>query len=161
MTQQLIGLQRRPIILVDWSDLDTRKQHFLLRASMAVEGRSLTLLEQVYPIYEKEKPAIHKQFMDRLKNSLPSLCKPIIVKDLGFRVPWFNLVASLGFDYVGRVRNKTFCKSKRDLDWHSVKDLYLTASPKVKDLGRYQMSRSAPIDCSMVNYKQKPKGRKH
>lgn len=56
MTQQLIGLQCKPIILVDWSDFDTRKQHFLLRASMAVKGRSLTLQEQVYPIYEKKTP---------------------------------------------------------------------------------------------------------
>lgn len=42
-----------------------------------------------------------------------------------------------------------------------MKDFYLTASPKAKDLGRYQMSRRAPIDCSIVNYKQKPKGRKY
>ena len=161
MAQRLIALQRRPIILVDWSDLDTRKQHFLLRASLAVDGRSLTLLEQVYPVHEKEKPATHKQFMERLKTSLPLLCKPIIVTDAGFRVPWFKLVDSLGFDYVGRVRNQTFCKSKMDLDWHPVKDLYRTASAKPKDLGAYQMSRATPIACSMVNYKQKPKGRKH
>ena len=48
-----------------------------------------------------------------------------------------------------------------DLDWHPVKDLYRTASAKPKDLGAYQMSRATPIACSMVNYKQKPKGRKH
>jgi len=57
-------------------------------------------------------------------------------------------MVSLGFDYVGQVRNRTFCKSKRD--WDPVKDLYLTASAKAKDLGRYKMSQRTPIDCSMV-----------
>jgi hypothetical protein len=63
MAQRLVAQQRQPIILVDWSDLDPRKQHFLLGAAIAVEGRSLTVLEHVYPVHEKEKPAIHKQFM--------------------------------------------------------------------------------------------------
>jgi len=161
MAQRLVDTQRQPIILVDWSDLDPRKQHFLLRAAIAVEARSLTVLEQIYPVHEKEKPAIHKQFMTRLKTILPSSCKPIIVTDAGFRVPWFKLMVSLGFDYVGRVRNRTFCKSKKDLDWYPVKDLYRNASSKPKDLGHYQMSRASPIACSMVNYKQKRQGRKH
>ena len=33
----------RPIISVDWSNLDEGKRRFLLRASVAVEGRSFTL----------------------------------------------------------------------------------------------------------------------
>jgi hypothetical protein len=70
-------------------------------------------------------------------------------------------MVSLGFYYVGRVRNSTFCKSKRDFDWHSVKNLYRHASSKAKDLCHYQMSRASPIACSMVNYKQKRQGRKH
>ncbi len=40
MAIRLIGRQTQPIILVDWSDLDPRKQHFLLRASVAVTRRS-------------------------------------------------------------------------------------------------------------------------
>jgi len=71
LTQQLIGLQRKPIILVDWSDSDLRQQHFLLRAAIVVEGRSLTVLEKTHPVHEKEKPTIHKQFMTRLKTTLP------------------------------------------------------------------------------------------
>ncbi len=158
--QCLIGHQQRPIILVDWSDLDPRKQHFLLRASVAVEGRSLTVLEQVYPVTQKEKPSVHKHFMSTLKSMLPSACKPIVVSDAGFRVPWFKLVESLGWDYVGRVRNATFCKSETDEDWHPIKDLYLKASPTEKSLGAYQLSRRTPFDCYMVVYKQKSKGRK-
>jgi hypothetical protein len=32
-------ISSRPIILVDWSDLDEHKGHFLLRASVAFDGR--------------------------------------------------------------------------------------------------------------------------
>jgi hypothetical protein len=98
--------------------------------------------------------------MTTLKSMLPSNCKPIIVSDAGFRVPWFKLIESLGWDYVGRVRNATFCKNETDEDWHPIKDLYDKASSIEKCLGAYQLSRRTPFDCHMVVYKQKPKGRK-
>jgi DDE family transposase len=159
-TRRLIAQQARPIILVDWSNLDTRKQHFLLRASLAVKGRSLTLLEQVYGNDEKEKPAIHKHFMTRLKNVLPDGCHPIIVTDAGFRVPWFRLVEALGFDYVGRVRNRTLCRQEVE-PWLPIKRLYTKANTRPKDLGLFQLCRNKPIACKMVVYKQKRLGRKH
>ncbi|PHS69584.1 MAG: IS4 family transposase, partial [Methylophaga sp.] len=66
MANRLIGKQHQPIILVDWSDLDPRKQHFLLRASVAAEGRALTVFEQTYPVTQKEKPNVHRLFMTAL-----------------------------------------------------------------------------------------------
>jgi len=157
---RLIDQRAQPVILVDWSDLDPRKQPFLLRAAVAVDGRSLTLLEDVYPLSQKEKPMVHKLFMSRLKAILPPNCRPIIVIDTGFRVPWFKMIASLGWDFVGRVRNRTFCQSKTKPDWHSVKDLYHQARTTAKSLGPYQMCQRNPVDCQMVVYKQKNKGRK-
>jgi hypothetical protein len=112
MATRLIGQQTQSIILVDQSDLEPRKQHFLLRASVAIEGRLLTVLEEVHPSSRKEKPTVHKAFMQRLKALLPEGCQPTIVTDASFRVPWFRLIESLGWDYVGRVRNRTFCKNK-------------------------------------------------
>jgi len=160
MAIRLIGKQQQPIILVDWSDLDPRKQHFLLRASVAVEGRSLTVLEQIHPISQKEKPTVHKRFMMTLKSMLPPTCKPIVVSDAGFRVPWFKLIESLGWDFVGRVRNKTMCRNNRDSDWHLTKDLYHHASLIEKSLGRYIMRRKDSFECNLVIYKQSSKGRK-
>lgn len=98
--------------------------------------------------------------MAKLKSLLPPSCKPIIVSDAGFRVPWFKWVEALGWDYVGRVRNATFCKNNTDEDWHAIKDLYRYASSTEKSLGSYQMSRRTPFDCYMVVYKQKSQGRK-
>ena len=160
VAQRLIGQQTHPIILVDWSNLDNRKQHFLLRASLAVKGRSLSLLEQVYGNDEKEKPAIHKQFMTRLKSLLPDGCRPIIVSDAGFRVPWFRLVESLGFDYVGRVRNRTFCRQSEQ-SWQPIKMLYAKANTRPKNIGAFELCRNNPIVCQMVIYKGKRLGRRH
>ena len=158
--RQLVGSQLQPIILVDWSDLDPRKQHFLLRASIAVEGRSLTLYEKVYGVDEKEKPATHKDFMLALKAMLPDGCKPIIVSDAGFRVPWFKLVGSLDWDFVGRVRNKTMCRKEDEPEWSPIKTLYQHASATPMDLGYYLLRKTESFDCAFVIYKQKGKGRK-
>lgn len=73
MITLLVSPHSTPIILVDWSDTDERKQHFLLRASLATQGRSLTLYEEVHPLSRKEKPAVHRQFMEKLKRMLPGI----------------------------------------------------------------------------------------
>ncbi len=157
---RIINQQTQPIILVDWSDLDPRKQHFLLRASVAIEGRSLTLLEKIYTVHQKEKPAIHKAFMETLKAMLPETCRPIIVSDAGFRVPWFDLIESLGWDYVGRVRNKTMCRQNEEEEWFLTRQLYRYASTKVKSLGRYRLRRKNSFECALVIYQKRQKGRK-
>lgn len=106
INHQLLGGQKRPVILVDWSDLDEYKQHFLLRAALAIEGRSVTLYEQVYTVEQKEKLLIHTQFLNQLKAVLPEGCQPIIVTDAGFRTTWFTLIEELKWDWLGRIRNR-------------------------------------------------------
>lgn len=162
MITMLISPDSRPLILVDWSDLDTRKQHFLLRASLAVQGRALTLYEEIHPLNTKEKPHTHRQFMTQLKTMLPLHCQPIVVTDAGFRNPWFRLVESLGWDFVGRVRNRTYCKRKSSDTWHPSKSLYSKASRKSKDFGIFQlgMQNNNAFETRLVVYKRKPKGRK-
>ena len=135
MCAQLVAQCKQPIIHVDWSDMDERKHHFLIRASLAAQGRSLTLYEEIHDLHHKEKPKVHQAFMVKLKAMLPEDCKPIIVTDAGFRIPWFQLVESLGWDFVGRVRNRTFCKKKRSKSWFPVKELYQLASFRPKNLG--------------------------
>lgn len=160
MCAVVVGQNQRPIIHVDWSDMDDRKQHFLIRASIAAQGRSLTLCEEVYPLSLKEKPTTHRLFMQKLKAMLPKDCKPIIVTDAGFRIPWFKLVDSLGWDFVGRVRNRTFCKKKSDTTWFPVKSLYQLGTLRPKDLGQYQQGMKQSFLSRMVVVWRKPKGRK-
>lgn len=157
---RILHQQTQPIILVDWSDLDPRKQHFLLRASVAIEGRSLTLLEKIYTVHQKEKPAIHRAFMETLKAMLPQTCRPIIMSDAGFRVPWFSLIESLGWDYVGRVRNKTMCRQHKDEEWFLTRQFYQYASLTEKPLGRYQLRRKNSFESALVIYQKRQRGRK-
>lgn len=160
MCAVVVGQNQRPIIHVDWSNMDDRKQHFLIRASIATQGRSLTLYEEIYPLSLTEKPTTHRLFMQKLKAMLPKECRPIIVTDAGFRIPWFTLVESLGWDYVGRVRNRTFCKKKSDDTWLPVKSLYQLGNLRPKDLGQYQQGMKLSFESRMVVVWRKPKGRK-
>lgn len=150
-----------PIIHVDWSDMDSRKQNFLIRASLACHGRSLTLYEEVYCIKHKEAPATHKQFMETLKSILPRDCKPIVVSDAGFRVPWFKLVESLGWDYVGRVRNKTLCRKLNQETRCLTREFYKIATTRVKNLGPFLLTKRAEFNSRLVIIKKKGKSRKN
>jgi len=157
-TKLLIGNNCRPVIHIDWSDLDAYGKHFLIRASLAFEGRSLTLYEESHPLKSKEKPTVHQAFLEQLKKFLPDDCKPIIVTDAGFRGPWFKLIKSLDWDFVGRVRNVTFCRSQHG-EWFACKKLYELANSSPKAYSNWELNRANPINLNFVLYKSKPKGR--
>ena len=59
LCRSLIGAHTRPVLLVDWSDLDAYKRHYLLRASLAVDGRSVTVYEEVHTLASKDKRRTH------------------------------------------------------------------------------------------------------
>ncbi|MCF6259817.1 MAG: hypothetical protein L3J98_06610 [Gammaproteobacteria bacterium] len=48
MSQALLKGNQRPLIIVDWSELTTDRDYHLLRASLPVGGRALTLYEEVH-----------------------------------------------------------------------------------------------------------------
>ena len=159
LTTLFIGSQQRPIVIVDWSDLDACGRHFLLRASVPVVGRSLTLYEEVHTKKGKEKPKTHLHFLRTLKTMIPEGCCPIIVSDAGFRVPWFTLVESFGWDWVGRIRGATLMRWDKDEAWFHCKSLYEKATRPPRALGKAEVTRSNPMACQLVLYKSKPKGR--
>ena len=168
LSSLMVGRLQRPVIHIDWSDMDDRKDHFLLRASLASQGRSLTLYEEIHPLNTKGKPHIHRAVMSALKRLLPEHAVPIIVTDAGFRIPWFQLVSSLDWDYVGRVRNRTHCQKlteefgadPTDGNWFPIKALYQFAAQKTKDLGHYWLGEKSQIMTRMVVLRRRTKGRK-
>ncbi len=161
LTQVLIGGKQRPVIIIDWSDMDECKRHFLLRASVPVGGRSLILYEEVHTVKSKEKPKTHQQFLQTLKSLLPPNCRPILVSDAGFRTPWFKQVEALGWDWVGRIRNRHEVQLLGEEGWIPCKCLYHQATSTPKALGGASVTQSNPIACQLVLYKGKPKGRVH
>ncbi len=160
LVKLVVASQPRPIILVDWSDLDACRRHFLLRASLAFEGRSITLYEQVHPLCHKEKSTVHLRFLKQLKSMLPVGCKPIIVTDAGFRVPWFRHVLSLNWDYVGRIRNRTLYTLDNGNNWMSCKEIYAQAQSKPQWWQNIMFTKTNPLVANWVLIKIPPKNRK-
>jgi len=154
----LFTTSKNPIISVDWSDLDARKQHFLIRATMAFDGRPLTLYEEVHDIKTKEKRSTHKRFLSTLKALLPKKSKPIIVTDAGFKTPWIDLVKEMEWDYVGRVRRPRKFYNDQDQSWQCISTLFPQASNQPKTL-TLALRQSDPQLSRLVLYKGKPKGR--
>jgi hypothetical protein len=155
----IVSFAQRPVIVVDWSDLDSYQRHFLLRASAVVDGRALTLYEEVHCLEDKEKPKTHRIFLKQLKSMLPEGCRPIVVTDAGFRNPWFREIEQLEWDWVGRIRHGTLVRSNEDESWFNCKVLYEQATSTPTYLGQMELARSSPLRCHFVLYKGKPKGR--
>ncbi len=85
--QWLTGLPQL-LIVVDWSSLTADMQWHWLRASVVVQGRSLTLYEEVHPRCHLASLAVHQRFIERLDLLLPpSALPPIVLTDAGFRNP--------------------------------------------------------------------------
>jgi len=68
MTNQLIGHQKFPIILVDWSPINGQEIFQVLRASIPIKGRSLTLDEKIYPKSELNTNKAYQEFLDTLES---------------------------------------------------------------------------------------------
>ena len=51
IARSLVGGARHPHILIDWSDVDSTKKLFLLRAAVVIGGRALPLYEEVHGRY--------------------------------------------------------------------------------------------------------------
>lgn len=174
------------LIVVDWSSLSADMRWHWLRASVVVEGRSITLYEEVHPRAHLAAYTVHQRFLERLTCVLPAQrSAPIILTDAGFRGPWFALLLAQGWQWVGRVRNRDFVcrvqsmKSRTAGDgcververfapapdtksprWFPAKSLYLGATATSEDLGLFDATRNKPNRCRLVRVKRLPKARK-
>ncbi len=154
----LSGLMN-PSISVDWSTTSSH-DNYCLRASVNAEGRSLTIYEEVHPRVKEKNNDIHNRFLDTLKAVLPEHCCPLIITDAGFRTPWFKKVESMGWHYLGRVRNNNNFYDSRTQTWGNTYELYNEANAKVQYIGKVLFPKSKQIESHMYLYKGKIKGRK-
>lgn len=157
-TRTLLGGKGQAVILVDWSPCGNRSNH-ILRASLIDNGRALTIYEEVHPESQLHKPRVEFRFLEALKRVIPSTCHCIIVTDAGFKSPWFQKVASLGWDFVGRLRNNIQYENNRG-KWASVSSLHKTATRKIQALGQRLVVRTNPIHTFLFTVKQLAKQRK-
>lgn len=166
----LTGL-REPVIVVDWSSLSADLAWHWLRASVVVDGRALTLYEEVHPRKHLAAYVVHRRFLERLACVLPAATTPILLTDAGFRGTWFALVKAQGWQWVGRIRNREYvCRvapgqqeaaGKKSPRWFPAKTLYVGARTRSEDLGPFDSTRNRPVRCRLVRVKRTPTGRKH
>ena len=150
MTRSIVSSKSQPLILVNWSNADTAKRHFILRASMATDGRTLTLLQKVAAAEDYTCQHLHRAFLKQLKAMLPKDCKPVIVTDAGFKVPWLKQVRKLGWHYVARVRGNVKLKLTEQTEFITVNALYKKARATPKDLGEIVLTQSQQYETRAI-----------
>ena len=159
ITQPLFKTVRQPIIVVDWSELTEDQAFHLLRASVPVGGRTVTIYEEVHPRSRITNRKVHQRFLESLKRLIPNHCRPIVVTDAGFRTTWFDMLDKMEWDYVGRVRNRTLVKRCGSNEWEPCKTLYKRATYQALYIGDYLLNRSKPMAGYLYLLKRRPKDR--
>ncbi len=158
LARMLLSGVAEPLIVIDWSDLKEDQSLHLLRASLPVGGRSLTLYEEVHPQSNLGNRWVQHRFLGQLKTLLPATAEPIIVADSGFKVPFYREVARLGWRWVGRVRGRDYIKLK--YRWRSCKHLFREATTTPTGLGIGVWVRSNPLRATFVLVRKPKLGRR-
>lgn len=149
----------RPVIVVDWSDCEPGHQWLMLTAALVVGGRAIPVYEEVHRLSGYNSPGTHRRFLKALAGVLPGECRPILITDAGFRGPWFRAVEQLGWDWIGRVRNRIkVCMDGSDA-WCFTTALYREATHRVCHLGWCQLSHKRPYGAHLYLVKVSRRGR--
>ena len=160
LARQITSSSPRPVIHIDWSNLDRGKTRYLLRAAVAVEGRAFTLYEEVHPRERFMKQRVERQFLKRLAQVLGPQARPIIVTDAGFLNPWRRAVLALGWDFVCRIRGRVMLSEPDGENWQHARSLYAQARIRAKRLTQRRLSRQNPLSCHFVLVRGK-RGSRH
>lgn len=147
------------LVIVDWSDLSEDQHWQLLRASVVVEGRSITLYEQVHSQKKLGNPVVHREFLRRLATILPAGSVPIVMTDAGFHSPWFQAVTERGWEFIGRVRGRNQLSLGKTQEWIPVRDLFGRASTQARDLGLGAYAYANPTMVRVVLAARQSQGR--
>jgi len=140
----LLNGVRRPVIVVDWSDCEPGHAWLMLTAALTVGGRALPVYQEVHRLSAYNSPGTHRRFLQALHAVVPRQCRPILITDAGFRGPWFRAVEQLGWDWIGRVRNRIKVRVEGAEPWRYTTALYREATRRVRHLGRCALSHKHP-----------------
>ena len=159
MIRYLIKENSSPWIHIDWSCLNSTTNLYVLRASLSMPGRSIVIYEECHTKKGENNPPTHKAFLNRLKQLLPTGVKPVLVTDAGFRAPWFAYILKLGWDFVGRLRNRNLIKLDAESRWRFSASLCAVASNTPVSLGHGLLTRERKVSAQFIVYKGASKGR--
>ena len=159
MFSYLIQENSAPWLHVDWTCINSITNLYVLRASLSMTGRSIVIYEECHPKKKENNHATHKEFLNQLKRLLPDSVKPIIVTDAGFRAPWFQHVLDLGWDFVGRLRNKNLVLLDTSSAWELSHTFFTKATTKPVYLGHGILTKEGKVPAHFVVYKGQSKNR--
>lgn len=146
------------LVVVDWSDVAADQRWHLLRAGVVVEGRSVTLYEEIHPQRNYGDRGVHRRFLAHLGHLLPAGCVPIIMTDAGFHSTWFDLVTARHWPWIGRIRG-TDMISVSGHPWKRCTAMYAEATAQAREFPEVLYVRSNPTACRLVLIKRREKGR--
>ena len=143
IAETLLSGVRNPLLAVDWSDFECGggRRWAMLKAAVPVGGRAVVVYSRVFPFKRYNSPGAHREFLNGLRLILPEHCKPILITDAGFRGPWFRAVEGMGWDWVGRIRNKIKYLNQQTGRWCFTDSLYKLATPVTRYVGNVVLSR--------------------
>lgn len=159
MLSQVVKGQSSIWIHIDWTCINSVTNLYVLRASISMPGRSMTLYEECHSKKKENNHATHKAFLDQLKTLLPPTVKPIIVTDAGFRGSWFAYILKLGWNFVGRLRNKNAISIDGGSNWTLSSSYFEKATGKPTFIGQGLLTEEGKVPANFVLYKGKAKGR--
>jgi len=155
---KLIGEQKHPILIADWSPMPGNEIFQLLRISIPMGGRSLTIYEECFEEKKLNNTQTHDTFLDELEDLLPEGCRPVILTDAIFKTPWFKSIEAKGWYWVGRVRgNVQLSLDGKTFNGCTTVMKLATATPK--KLGTVLYSKSTQFPCQGVLYHGAEKGK--
>lgn len=141
----LLSPHSTPVILVD--TVEVRAGWYALVASVPFRGRSFPICSRVVR-HSKPTSTVLGRFLRDLQQVVPDDCKPVLVTDAAFESVWFDAVAAMDWDYVGRVRNST--KMLLDGRWMGNKAVHRRATNRARNLGMVLFPRRRPSPRRMV-----------
>jgi hypothetical protein len=154
---RLLLRKRRPLILIDWTDLS--HDQVALVAAVPIGGRALPIYFETHPLSRLSNPKVEREFLWVLKQRVvPPGCRPIVISDVGFKTPFFRVVAELGWDFLGRLAGNILVAA-HDKRWSPVASLFRGASLTPEDLGSHAVAKGNPLTARLVRQKKLPMGR--
>jgi hypothetical protein len=154
LTTKIIGQLQEIDVLVDWSPAGNRKNH-MLRASIAFNGRSVTIYQEVHPEELLGAYEVHIKFLNNLKSIIPMHCRVNIITDAGFRTEWFELVLNQGWDFTGRILGNLNYKLYNDIDWQTCVSLYSKAKKTPTYVGSGILGKERKLKCKLYLHSDK------
>jgi Transposase DDE domain len=129
----------------------------MLSAEITSKGRTLPLYRKLFK--EGELKDQTQDFLRELSFCLPKGREVILIMDAGFYCEWFQIIESLGWFWVCRVRQGKSFQFADSEEWLTVKNFIPQVPQKTTNYEGISLTRRHKHPCRLVTTRRSPKGR--